>query len=130
MDKRFWGILIGLAIIIVGIIWLASPSKSNAPSSSSTNGATNHIEGQGQEGVQLLEYGDYECPFCGQYYPVLKQVENIYNKQITFQFRNLPLTQIHPNAFAGARAAEAAAMQSKFWEMHDTLYDNQNSWAS
>jgi protein-disulfide isomerase len=60
----------------------------------------------------------------------VKQVAAQYNTQITFQFRNLPLTQIHPNAFAGARAAEAAGLQGKFWQMHDLLYDNQNQWVS
>jgi protein-disulfide isomerase len=72
--------------------------------------------------VTLVEYGDFECPYCGEAYQVVNQVEQEYNQQITFQFRNFPLTTIHPNAFAGARAAEAASLQGKFWQMHDLLY--------
>jgi protein-disulfide isomerase len=130
MDKRFWGILSILAVIIVVAI-VISDHKNN------TNGGTNlnvkpteHVEGQGTSGVTLVEYGDYECPVCGAYYSPLKQIAAEYATQIHFQFRNLPLTSIHPNAFAGARAAEAAALQAKFWQMHDELYANQNQWAN
>ena len=122
MDKRFWGILIIIVVILGGIFW-ATSGKGNAPSSSQP---TNHVEGQGSSGVTLVEYGDYECPFCGAYYPVVKQIETLYAPYIYLQFRNLPLTSLHPNAFAGARAAEAASLQGKFWQMHDTLYDNQD----
>jgi len=69
-----------------------------------------------------VEYGDYECPYCGEYYSTVKQIEAEYNSQITFQFVNFPLESIHPNAFAGARAAEAANLQGQFWQMHDLLY--------
>jgi len=73
-----------------------------------------------------MEYGDYECPVCGIYYSTVKQVAAQFSNDIYFQFRNLPLTQIHKNAFAAARAAEAAGLQDKFWEMHDLLYENQD----
>jgi protein-disulfide isomerase len=129
MDKRFWGILIAIIVVLGGIYWFtAGNNKANAPSSSSQ--PTNHIEGQGKDGITLTEYGDYECPYCGEYYPIVKQIASEYSTQIFFQFRNLPLTQIHQNAFAGARAAEAAALQGKFWEMHDALYTNQSSWVN
>ena len=59
-----------------------------------------------------MEYGDFECPVCGEYYQPLKQVASKFSQQIYFQFRNLPLTSIHPNAFAGARAAEAAGLHA------------------
>src|SRR5581483_9854146 len=75
---------------------------------------------------KLVEYGDYECPICGLYYAPVKQVVAQFSNQIYFQFRNLPLTSIHKNAFAGARAAEAAGLQGKYWQMHDKLYDNQD----
>jgi protein-disulfide isomerase len=80
--------------------------------------------------VTLVEYGDYECPVCEVYYLPLKQATAQLSNDIHFQFSNLPLTAIHPNAFAAARAAEAAGMQNKYWEMHDKLYDNQSAWAS
>jgi protein-disulfide isomerase len=121
MSKSFWGIVIAVVIVFVGIFALTG-SKSDGSNSSSGGTPTNHVEGLGQDQVTLVEYGDYECPYCGQYYPIVKQVQQEFNNQITFQFRNFPLTSLHPNAFAAARAAEAAALQGKFWQMHDTLY--------
>ncbi len=129
MDKRFWAI-IGIIIIIFGGIVFVTGNKSDNNSGGGSNGqGTNHVEGKGTTGVTLTEYGDYECPYCGSYYPTVKDVVAHYGDQIKFQFRNLPLTQIHPNAQSSARAAEAAGLQGKFWEMHDTLYENQNAWS-
>lgn len=124
MDKRFWGILVAIAIVFVGIVWISNSKKANAPANGNTNNSqlSNHVTGQGAKGVTLVEYGDYQCPICGAYYPVVKQVSDKYSKDIYFQFRNFPLTSQHPNAFAGARAAEAAGLQNKYWEMHDGLY--------
>lgn len=122
MSKSFWGVVIAVIIVFVGIFALTG-SKSNGNNSGSSTTLTNHVEGLGQDHVTLVEYGDYQCPYCGQYYPIVKQVQQDFNNQITFQFRNFPLTSLHPNAFAGARAAEAAALQGKFWQMHDTLYE-------
>ena len=89
-----------------------------------------HAQGRADAPLTLLEYGDYQCPICGIYYQPLKEVSEKYSKEIKFQFRNLPLTSIHPNAFAASRAAEAAGLQGKYWEMHDRLYETQNSWSS
>lgn len=127
MDKRFWAILGVILVVVIGAIWISNDKKNNG--SSSNVAPTNHIEGKGTTSVKLVEYGDYECPICGMYYPTVKQVAAQFSNQIYFQFRNLPLTSIHPNAMAGARAAEAASMQNKFWQMHDLLYENQNTWA-
>jgi protein-disulfide isomerase len=131
MSKAFWAI-IAVVLIIFGGILLFKDSKANAPSNgkSSSVQPTKHTEGEGKTGVVLIEYGDYQCPFCGQYYPIVKEVQQKYNEQITFQFRNLPLLQIHQNAFAAARAAEAASLQNKFWEMHDKLYTTQEAWST
>lgn len=120
MDKRFWAVVAVIILIFGGIFW-ATSSKSKAPSSGTTQ-TTNHVDGQNSAGVTLVEYGDFQCPGCGQYYQSVKDTVAKYHKQISFQFRNFPLTQIHPNAFAGARAAEAAGKQNKYWEMHDMLY--------
>lgn len=128
MDKRFWAIIGVLIIIVVGGIWISN-NKNKSTTSNSNVPPTNHVEGKGSTGIKLVEYGDYECPICEMYYPVVKQTQAQFNDQIYFQFRNLPLTSIHQNAFVGARAAEAAAMQNQFWQMHDLLYENQNSWA-
>lgn len=132
MDKRFLGILGAIIVIFIAIFAISQNSNNSNNSGSNTSGAkaTNHVEGNGKAGVTLVEYGDYECPICENYYLPLKQAVAQYNDQIHFQFRNLPLTAIHQNALAGAKAAEAAGLQDKYWQMHDKLYDNQNSWVS
>jgi protein-disulfide isomerase len=127
MDKRFLTILGAIVIIFIGIFAFSQHTNKGGGSSSSGNAQpTNHVIGQGSSGVTLMEYGDYECPICGLYYPTVKQVQAQFNDEIYFQFRNLPLTSIHKNAFAGARAAEAAGLQGKYWQMHDALYENQD----
>ncbi len=75
-------------------------------------------------------YGDFQCPACAQIFPVEKQVVTNFNDQIKFTFRHFPLESIHPNARAASRAAEAAGLQGKFFEMHDALYESQNAWSS
>jgi protein-disulfide isomerase len=124
MDKRFWAI-VGVIVIVFGGI-LAFQSSSNKNTSSSSSKPTSHIEGDTTSKVKLVEYGDYECPVCENYFLAVMQLQAKYNTTIAFQFRNLPLSQIHPNAIAGARAAEAADMQGKFWQMHDLLYTSEN----
>jgi protein-disulfide isomerase len=76
--------------------------------------------------LTLVEYGDYQCPYCGAAYPVVKRLQAALGKQMRFVFRNFPLTQAHPYALVAAEAAESAALQGKFWEMHDVIYENQN----
>ena len=78
--------------------------------------------------VTLEEFGDYQCPPCGQLHPTLKKLKQEYGDRLNFIFRNLPLTKIHQNALAAAQAAEAARVQNRFWEMHDLLYENQSLW--
>ncbi|HSW85299.1 MAG TPA: thioredoxin domain-containing protein [Candidatus Saccharimonadales bacterium] len=130
MSKQFWGVIVVVILLIAGVFVLTGNNSSDSKNTVKAGTTTNHVEGQGKAGVTLVEYGDYECPFCGQFYPIVKQVQSEFNDQIIFQFRNFPLVSLHRNAFAGARAAEAAAMQNKFWEMHDLLYQNQNQWSS
>lgn len=125
MNKTFWAIIAVIVVIFGGII-VFSKDKTEAPSSNAK--PTSHIIGEGKSGVTLVEYGDFECSACGQYYPLVEQVKEKYKDQIFFQFRNLPLLQIHQNAFASARAAEAADKQGKFWEMYNLLYQNQTTW--
>src|SRR5205814_231736 len=79
--------------------------------------------------VVLEEYGDYQCPPCGQLYPDLKQIEKEYGDQVQIVFHHFPLSKIHKNAMIAAHAAEAARNQNKFWEMHDRLYRNQKEWS-
>lgn len=130
MSKGFWGIIAIVILIFVGIF--AFTGNKDSGSSNKNKGATltQHVEGQGKSGVTLVEYGDYQCPFCGQAYGPVKQAVIDLQDQIHFQFRNYPLVNAHQNAFAAARAAEAAGLQGKFWEMHDALYQSQDQWSS
>ena len=75
--------------------------------------------------MTLLEYGDYECPYCGAAYPIVKQVQEAMGDGLRFVFRNFPISTSHPHAELAAEAAEAAAAQDQFWPMHDLLYENQ-----
>lgn len=86
-----------------------------------------HIQGPGTAAVTLVEYGDYECPFCGQAYPIVKEIQRRLGDQLRFVFRNFPLTQSHPHAEHAAEAAEAAGAQDRFWEMHDYLFEHQRA---
>jgi protein-disulfide isomerase len=77
--------------------------------------------------VTLVEYGDYECPYCGQAHYVVTEVENLAGDLLRFVFRNFPLATVHPHAEHAAESAEAAGAQGKFWEMHDTLFEHQHA---
>ena len=89
-----------------------------------------HVYGNAEADVLMVEYGDFQCPGCGSLFPTLKTVKEAYKDQMAFVFRNFPLTSIHPNALAAATAAEAAGLQGKYYEMHDQLFQNQDSWST
>jgi protein-disulfide isomerase len=84
-----------------------------------------HVQGPADAAVTLVEYGDYECPYCGAAYPIVKEVQSRMDERLRFAFRNFPITTSHPHAEQAAEAAEAAAIQGSFWQMHDVLYENQ-----
>ena len=86
-----------------------------------------HIQGPDTAPATLVEYGDYECPYCGQAYIIIKQIQQLLGKNLRFVFRNFPLTQVHLHAQDAAEAAESAGAQNKFWEMHDYLYEHQQA---
>jgi protein-disulfide isomerase len=131
MNKRF-AIVLAIFVVLFGGLLVFNKRDNNTGSNGSNNSEnvqpTEHKVGEGKSGVVLMEYGDFECPACAQYYPIVKQVKEKYGDQITFQFRHFPLTTIHRNALISSRAAEAAHKQGKFWEMHDMLYENQEAW--
>jgi protein-disulfide isomerase len=89
--------------------------------------AQDHAEGKTSAPCTLVEYGDYQCPSCGQAYPIVKKLQKHFGAKLLFVFRNFPLSQIHPWAEPAAEAAEFAGQQGKFWEMHDLLYENQEN---
>lgn len=84
-----------------------------------------HIEGPANAALTLVEYGDYQCPYCGAAYPEVKKVQRELGSELRFVFRNFPLTNIHEYAMNSAETAEAASAQGKFWPMHDFLYEHQ-----
>jgi protein-disulfide isomerase len=86
-----------------------------------------HSQGPSSAPVTLLEYGDYECPYCGAAYPIVKEIQQRLGARLRFVFRNFPITTAHPHAEHAAEAAEAAGAQGKFWEMHDALYEHQRA---
>jgi protein-disulfide isomerase len=89
-----------------------------------------HIQGNEDAAVTLVEYGDYECPHCGVAYHVIKQVQKHYGPDLRFVFRNFPLAEIHPHAESAAEAAEFAGANGSFWKMHDGIYENQQRLSS
>lgn len=89
-------------------------------------GTSDHKQGGEKASIVIVEYGDYQCPHCKAAHPVIKKIEEIFGDQIQFVFRNFPLQQAHNFAMVAAQAAEAAAQQNKFWEMHDAIYEHQD----
>jgi protein-disulfide isomerase len=89
--------------------------------------ADDHRSGPEDAPVTLVEYGDYECPYCGAAHPIVQEIRRILGPNLRFVFRHFPLKQIHPHAERAAEAAEAAGAQGKFWEMHDLLFENQDA---
>lgn len=87
--------------------------------------STDHLQGTNEATIEIVEFGDFQCPDCGAAYPVIKNIQQIFGKQIKFVYRNLPLTDIHRYAMMAALAAEAAGHQHKYWEMHDLIFEHQ-----
>jgi protein-disulfide isomerase len=132
-------VLVTAGAIIAGAMSSNSSSNTNASSTANANfvatvvpalTAADHIEGNASASVSLIEYGDFECPACAEYNPIVKQLVQNYGNRISFSFRNFPLYTIHPDAGISSQAAEAAGLQGKYWEMHDLLYTNQNDWVT
>ena len=140
MTKKAWIIFAAVCVIVLsGLVYFSNQNKINVsdvdtnaiqkPNAQSGN-IGEHVFGKTDSKVVLVEYGDYQCPGCGAAYQPIKDVTEKYKDQIAFVFRNFPLTSLHPNARAAAAAAEAAGLQGKYWEMHNMLYEGQNSWGS
>ncbi len=127
----------GIFIVIIGlVVWgLVAAQKKAARDEAnlvlpSQIAADDHARGSTIAPVTLVEYGDFQCPACGTYYPLVEQlVEELGPDKLRMVFRHFPLTQSHPNALSAAKAAEAAALQGKFWEMYNMLYERQKTWS-
>src|SRR5438067_7710973 len=84
-----------------------------------------HVSGFAKGAIKLLEYGDYECPFCADAQPIVKEIQRRLDDDLLFAFRHFPLINIHPHSEHAAEAAEAAGAQENFWGMHNLLFENQ-----
>lgn len=123
-----------LLLVVAGMIGLFVMANGGSKSADTTKAdpsvlvrSDSNKTGTGK--VQVVEFGDYQCPACGVTAPVLKQLYDAYSDKITLVFRNFPLAQ-HKNSTSSAEAAEAAGVQGKYWEMHDKLYATQAEWSN
>jgi protein-disulfide isomerase len=130
MGKKFWIVLLLVVAGFIGFLWLGGNKDVAQPDVAYSNAAlVTHITGKQDAAVTLVEYSDFQCPACGAYYPAVEQIVQKYGGRISFEYRHYPLIAIHHNAFAAARASEAAGKQGKFWEMYRLLFANQKAWA-
>ena len=129
-----WILLAIILILTVGaIILVFTYGGSTSPVAKETIApditSADWTQGKKDATVSVIEYGDFQCPACGAYFPLVKQLIADYGDRVLFVFRNFPLYGAHQNAEISAKAAEAAGMQGKFWEMLDKLYTNQADWS-
>lgn len=127
MKKHFWKIVLATAVVLMG----GSIIYAQYASTKANEGVTlsPHVKGNPDAAVVLTEYGDFQCPACAQFHPLVKDLVAQYGDSIAFEYKHFPLVAIHPFAVPAAKAAEAAGVQGKFFEMHDKLFENQNSWS-
>lgn len=138
MDRKVQLWLIGGFIVVIVVVVVIAALVSNGSASNSNFIATtvppitsaDHITGDANSPVSVIEYGDFECPACGEWEPLMEQLRQQYGNTVEFVFRNFPLYQIHPFAMIAAQAAEAAADQGQYWQMHDLLYKEQSQWTA
>ena len=140
MSAKAWIIFAVLCLgLIGGLVFINQQERvdvSNVDSfklqsASEDNGnIADHVKGNNDAKVKIIEYGDFQCPGCASAAPILRQITEKYQDKVMFVFRNYPLPSIHPNARAAAAAAEAAGLQDKYWPMHYQLYSNQDAWAN
>ena len=122
-----WKIVAGIVVVLMGgSILYAQQAGKNA-----NEGVvlSENIKGNQDSSVVLTEYADFQCPACAQFYPIVKTIQEQYGDQLAIEFKHFPLVSIHPHALPAAKAAEAAGVQGKFFQMHDKLFENQNSWS-
>lgn len=128
MNKRL-GIAIGIIVaLFIGVAWIGGDKSSDAVVDTSSGARPTHSIGETDVKVTLVEYSDFQCPACRAYYSIVEKIIQKYKDQISFEYRHYLLTTIHRNAFAAARASEAAGEQNKFWEMYRQLFENQPVW--
>jgi protein-disulfide isomerase len=126
--KNPWVIVGLIAVVLIGgSVWY-----SNEVAKKNNEGVvvSDHVKGNPQAAVTLVEYSDFQCPACASFQPVLTEILAAYGDSIRFEYKHFPLVQIHARAEAAARAAESAGQQGKFFEYHDQLFANQSEWVN
>jgi len=132
-NKRAWtgGIIALVALLIIAFI-VSNQDKNIDPASFAnveTFDDSAHELGNEESDIRLIEYSDFQCPACKAAEPTIKGLVETFGDQMVFEYRHFPLSSIHPNATLAAQASEAAAIQGKFWEMHNALFEHQDAWA-
>ncbi len=126
--KNPWIIIGVIAVVLIGgSVWFSS---NTADTYNEGVVVTDHIKGNQESTVTLLEYSDFQCPACAQFQPIVAEIMAAYGDKLRFEYKHFPLSQLHPLAESAARAAEAAGQQGKFFEFHDLLFVNQTTWAA
>lgn len=135
MDRTRWIIFAVIAILVLGgLVFLSTRNRVDVSNIDANaiytveEGIGDHVIGDADSEVVLIEYGDFQCPGCQSLAPKLKPLVEHYSDHIAFTYRHFPLTNTHPNALAAAAAAEAAGKQGAFYPMHDLLFENQANW--
>jgi protein-disulfide isomerase len=128
-EGKFLTFIAAAVLLSFAYYFYAMNNKANQPAAEVTVSEQDHVRGAVAAKVTLVEFGDFQCPACGAYEPLIRQVEADNANVLRVVFKHFPLTQIHPNALLAAKASEAAGLQGKFWEMHDILYDKQTEWS-
>lgn len=126
--KHAWVIFLVIAAVLFGSSFIIAQKAEEGVDEGVV--ITQHVKGNEASSVVVKEYGDFQCPACGQFYPVVKELIEEYGADIRFEYHHFPLVTAHPYAVPAARAAEAAGQQGKFWEMHDRLFENQATWSN
>lgn len=139
MSTKAWIIFAAVCVVLFGglVVWSSrdnidvSNVKENKVLAATENSGNiaDHVYGNKESKVVLVEYGDFQCPGCGAAHPTLKALSEKYENELAFVFRNFPLTTIHPNARAAAAAVEAAGINGKYWEMHNLVFERQSTWS-
>jgi protein-disulfide isomerase len=127
-EGKFVTFIAAIIVLAFAYYFYAMSTKSDTPTGTVQVTENDHIRGNLTGTVTLVEFGDIQCPACGAYEPIVRQVTADNADILKVVFKHFPLTQIHPNALLAAKASEAASIQGKFWEMHDIMYDNQKTW--
>jgi len=132
--NMLWGgLALFVVVVLIALAKMSGPQSADVPGD---NGAAiaavtedEHIKGNPEAPVTIIEYSDFQCPACAAMYPRVKAITRDFSDDVRFVYRHFPLTQIHPNAQLAGQASEAADMQGTFWEYHDLLFERQNDWA-